>query len=57
MADREVFSTRIDPEKIEKLKHLAIKKNRRLNDLLEMAIDLLLKNQDSVPVRKKPAKE
>jgi predicted HicB family RNase H-like nuclease len=39
---REVFSTRIDPELIRQLKHLAVDEGKALNELLEEAIRLLL---------------
>jgi predicted HicB family RNase H-like nuclease len=42
---REVFSTRIDPDLIKQLKHLAVDERKNLNQLLEEAITLLLKNR------------
>lgn len=39
---REVFSTRIDPDLIRQLKHLAVDEGKALNELLEEAITLLL---------------
>jgi hypothetical protein len=45
MATREVFSTRLDPVRIKKLKHLAVDEDKALNDLLEEAIDLLLEKR------------
>lgn len=39
---REVFSTRLDPYLVKKLKHLAVDEGRKLNELLEEAISLLL---------------
>jgi len=39
---REVFSTRLDPELVKKLKHLAVDEGCSLNELLEEAIKLLL---------------
>ena len=40
---REVFSTRVDPAVIKKLKHLAVDEKKTLNVLLEEAIGMLLK--------------
>ena len=42
---REVFSTRINPDLLKRLKHLAVDENRSLNDLLEEAIAMLLKQR------------
>ena len=39
---REVFSTRLNAELIKKLKYLAVEENKKLNALLEEAIELLL---------------
>jgi predicted HicB family RNase H-like nuclease len=39
---REVFSTRVDPDLIRQLKHLAVDEGKALNELLEEAIGLLL---------------
>ena len=39
---REVFSTRIEPDLIRQLKHLAVDEGKALNELLEEAIGLLL---------------
>jgi len=39
---REVFSTRVDPESIKELKHLAVDLKRPLYTLLEEAIALLI---------------
>ena len=41
--EREVFSTRVNPESIKKLKYLAVDTKRPLYSLLEEAIDLLVK--------------
>jgi predicted transcriptional regulator len=41
--ERAVFSTRLNPEHIKKLKYLAVDVNRSLNDLIEEAIEDLLK--------------
>jgi predicted HicB family RNase H-like nuclease len=42
---REVFSTRVDPDLIRQLKHLAVDEGKALNELLEEAIRLLLTNR------------
>jgi predicted transcriptional regulator len=42
---REIFSTRINPDLVKQLKHLAVDGGRPLNDLLEEAIALLLKGR------------
>jgi predicted HicB family RNase H-like nuclease len=42
---REVFSTRIDPDLIRQLKHLAVDERKSLNQLLEEAISLLLEQR------------
>jgi predicted transcriptional regulator len=42
---REIFSTRINPDFVKQLKHLAVDRGRPLNDLLEEAIALLLKGR------------
>jgi predicted HicB family RNase H-like nuclease len=39
---REVFSTRINPDLVRELKHLAVDENKALNELIEEAIRLLL---------------
>lgn len=49
MGDKKVFSTRIDEDRIKELKHLAVDENRSLGDLLEEAIDDLLKKYDKKP--------
>jgi hypothetical protein len=41
-AMREVFSTRVDPELIKQLKHLAVDEKKAINELLEEAIRMLL---------------
>ncbi len=43
MRERKVFSTRLDQDLIKKLKYLAVDEGRALNDLLEEAIQALLK--------------
>jgi hypothetical protein len=42
---REIFSTRINPDLVKELKHVAVDEGRPLNDLLEEAIALLLKGR------------
>lgn len=43
MADKKVFSTRIDQDRIKDLKHLAVDAEKSLGSLLEEAIEDLLK--------------
>ncbi len=43
MGQKKVFSTRIDEDRIKALKHLAVDTDRSLGDLLEQAIDDLVK--------------
>jgi NRPS condensation-like uncharacterized protein len=47
MGERKVFSTRLDQDLIKELKHLAVDEGRALNDLLEEAIQALLKKYKS----------
>jgi len=47
MGERKVFSTRLDQDLIKELKHLAVDEGRALNDLLEEAIQNLLKKYKS----------
>jgi F0F1-type ATP synthase assembly protein I len=49
MGERKVFSTRLDQDLIKELKHLAVDEGRALNDLLEEAIQVLLKKYKSKP--------
>ena len=49
MGERKVFSTRLDQDLIKELKHLAVDEARALNDLLEEAIQALLKKYKSKP--------
>ena len=49
MGERKVFSTRLDQDLIKNLKHLAVDEGRALNDLLEEAIQTLLKKYESKP--------
>jgi predicted transcriptional regulator len=46
MGERKVFSTRLDQDLIKELKHLAVDEGRALNDLLEEAIQALLKKHE-----------
>jgi predicted HicB family RNase H-like nuclease len=41
-AQRETFSTRLNPELLKKLKYLAVEEGKRLNELIEEAVVLLL---------------
>ena len=43
MGKKKVFSTRVDEDRIKELKHLAVDTNKSLGDLLEEAIQDLLK--------------
>jgi predicted transcriptional regulator len=43
MAQKKVFSTRINEDRIKELKHLAVDTDRSLGDLLEEAIQDLVK--------------
>jgi len=46
MAERIVFSTKIDRDLIKRLKHLAVDMDQKLNDLIEEALrDFLKKNE------------
>ena len=42
MADKKIFSTRVDEDRIKDLKHLAVDTDKSLGDLLAEAIDLLV---------------
>jgi predicted transcriptional regulator len=46
MGERKVFSTRLDQDLVKELKHLAVDADRALNDLLEEAIQDLLKKYE-----------
>jgi hypothetical protein len=46
MGDKKVFSTRIDDGRIKQLKHLAVDEERSLGDLLEEAIEDLLRKYE-----------
>jgi predicted transcriptional regulator len=52
MGERKVFSTRLDQDLIKKLKHLAVDEGRALNDLLEEAIQALLKKYKKARTKK-----
>jgi len=49
MGEKKVFSTRIDEELIKKLKHLAVDEDKSLGNLLEEAIQEILKKYDKKP--------
>ena len=42
MADKKMFSTRIDPDLLKELKHLSVDSEKSLSDLTEEAIKALL---------------
>ncbi len=46
MGKKKVFSTRVDEDRIKELKHLAVDTNKSLGDLLEEAIQDLLKKYE-----------
>jgi|GEM_PF-356659 len=46
MGEKKIFSTRIDDDLVRKLKHLAVDENKSLGNLLEEAIQELLKKYD-----------
>jgi predicted transcriptional regulator len=54
MADKKVFSTRIDGNLIKKLKHLSVDEDASLGNLLEEAIEDLLNKYEKQ--EKKPKK-
>ena len=43
MGNKKIFSTRVDEDRIKALKHLAVDTDKSLGNLLEEAIQLLLK--------------
>ena len=49
MGDKKVFSTRVDDELIKKLKHLAVDEDESLGNLLDEAIEDLLKKYEKKP--------
>ncbi len=46
MAERIVFSTKIDKDLIKRLKHLAVDMDQKLNDLIEEALREFLKKNE-----------
>ena len=52
MGERKIFSTRIDQDIIKKLKYLAVDRNSSLNDLIEEAIQDLLKKYKKISPNK-----
>ena len=46
MAEKKIFSTRGDEDRIKDLKHLAVDTDKSLGDLLAEAIDLLVKKYE-----------
>ena len=46
MGEKKVFSTRVDDELIKKLKHLAVDEDESLGNLLDEAIEDLLKKYE-----------
>jgi hypothetical protein len=46
MSEKKVFSTRVDDDLIKKLKHLAVDEDESLGNLLEEAIEDLLKKYE-----------
>jgi len=53
MSEKKVFSTRIDDGVLKKLKHLAVDEDKSLGELLEEAIEDLLKKYTTPPPKKK----
>jgi predicted transcriptional regulator len=49
MGNKKVFSTRVDEDRIKDLKHLAVDTDKSLGNLLEEAIQDLLKKYDKKP--------
>ena len=49
MGEKKVFSTRVDDELIKKLKHLAVDEDESLGNLLDEAIEDLLKKYEKKP--------
>ena len=43
MVDKKMFATRLNPETLKELKHLSVDAEKSIADLLEEAIQLLLK--------------
>jgi predicted transcriptional regulator len=46
MGEKKIFSTRVDEDRIKELKHLAVDTNKSLGNLLEEAIQDLLKKYE-----------
>ena len=53
MSEKKVFSTRINDNLIKALKHLSVDKDSSLSDLLEEAIEDLLKKYDKKETKTK----
>lgn len=49
MGEKKVFSTRVDESLIKKLKHLAVDEDESLSNLLDEAIEDLLKKYEKKP--------
>lgn len=49
MGEKRVFSTRLDDDLVKKLKHLAVDEDQSLGNLLEEAIEDLLKKYEKKP--------
>lgn len=49
MGEKKVFSTRVDDELIKRLKHLAVDEDESLGNLLDEAIEDLLKKYEKKP--------
>ena len=48
MGNKKIFSTRVDEDRIKALKHLAVDTDKSLGNLLEEAIQLLLKKYEKI---------
>jgi len=46
MANKKTFSTRIDAERLKALRHLAVDEDKSIGDLLEEAIEELVKKYE-----------
>jgi predicted transcriptional regulator len=54
MGDKKIFSTRVDDDRIKELKHLAVDTDKSLGELLEEAIqDIVKKYEHKVQSKKK----
>ena len=49
MGDKKIFSTRVDEDRIKDLKHLAVDEGKSLGNLIEEAIQDLLKKYEKKP--------